>query len=294
MVYLIDASVYVFRAYFAVPDHITDPAGNPVNAVYGFARFLAEVLKELEPKYLAVAFDESLTTSFRNDIFPEYKANRETPPEDIKVQFGHCRALCGALGLYHVASPAFEADDLIGTLTHLARGWDLPVTIISRDKDLAQLIRSDDIYLEFASRNRMDYQGVADKFGVLPERMGDWLALTGDSVDNIPGVPGVGPKTASALLSHYASVDALYANLDAVAELPIRGAAKLPQKLRDHRDTVALARRLTHIKCDVPMDIELATLVRRPPTAELDGLFDELGFGDQLRKQLHQLGAEVG
>jgi len=294
VVYLIDASVYVFRAYFAVPDHITDPAGNPVNAVYGFARFLAEVLKELKPKYLAVAFDESLTTSFRNDIYPDYKANREKPPEDIKVQFCHCRALCSALGLYHVASPAFEADDLIGTLTHLAHGWELPVTVISRDKDLAQLIRSEDIYLEFASRNRMDYQGVADKFGVLPERMGDWLALTGDSVDNIPGVPGVGPKTASALLSRFASVDELYANLDAVAELPIRGAAKLPQKLRDHRDTVDLARRLTHIKCDVPMDVDIDTLTRRPPTAELDGLFDQLGFGDQLRKQLHQLGAKLG
>ena len=293
MVYLIDASVYVFRAYFSIPDSIADPAGNPVNAVYGFARFLAEVLKEQQPKYLAVAFDESLTTSFRNDIYPDYKANREKPPQDLKAQFRHCRALCGALGLYHVASPAFEADDLIGTLTHLAHNWGLPVTVISRDKDLAQLIRRDDIYLEFASRNRMDYRGVADKFGVLPERMGDWLALTGDSVDNIPGVPGVGPKTASALLLRFASIDELYANLGAVAELPIRGAANLPQKLRDYHETVALARRLTHIKCDVPMDVDIDSITRRSPTAELDGLFDQLGFGDQLRNQLRHCGAKL-
>ena len=293
MVYLIDASVYVFRAYFAVPDHITDPGGNPVNAVYGFARFLAEVLKELQPKYLAVAFDESLTTSFRNDIYPEYKANREEPPDEIKSQFRHCRALCSALGVYHLASPNFEADDLIGTLVHRAHAWDEPVTVISRDKDLAQLIGERDVYLEFASRERLNYEGVTEKFGVYPERIGDWLALTGDSVDNIPGVPGVGPKTASVLLSNYPSIDALYMDLDGVASLPIRGAAKLPQKLLDHRETVELSRQLTHIRCDVPLDVGIGTLVRGPTTKELDKLFDRLGFGEQLRTQLQALGAGV-
>jgi len=290
MVYLIDASVYVFRAYFAIPDHITDPAGNPVNAVYGFARFLAEFLDECQPQYVAVAFDQSLTTSFRNDIYPDYKANREKPPAELKAQFAHCRALCDALGLQQLASPAFEADDLIGTLASLAHSAGLPVTIVSRDKDLAQLIRQDDIYYEFASRSRMDYDGVAAKFGVPPERIGDWLALTGDSVDNIPGVPGIGPKTATALLAGFADIDALYAALDEVADLPIRGASKLPQRLKRHTAEVELARQLTHIKCDIPLDIALDDLRRQPTGVGLDSLFDELGFGQQLRQELRRLG----
>jgi DNA polymerase-1 len=290
MVYLIDASVYVFRAYFSIPDHITDPVGNPVNAVYGFARFLAEFLKDCQPEYVAVAFDQSLTTSFRNDIYPDYKANREKPPQELKAQFAHCRALCDALGLHQLASPAFEADDLIGTLVSLAHGAGLPVTIVSRDKDLAQLIRRGDIYYEFASRQRMDYDGVAAKFGVPPERIADWLALTGDSVDNIPGVPGIGPKTATALLAGYADIDALYQALDEVAELPIRGASKLPARLKLHADAVELARQLTHIKCDIPLNVEVNDLRRQPASPGLDSLFDQLGFGQQLRQELRRLG----
>ena len=291
MVYLIDASVYVFRAYFSIPDHITDPVGNPVNAVYGFARFLADFLKTCQPRHVAVAFDESLTTSFRNDIYPDYKANREKPPAELKAQFAHCRSLCEVLGLNQLASPAFEADDLIGTLTHLCHDAGMPVTIVSRDKDLAQLIRRDDIYYEFASGQRMDYDAVAAKFGVPPERIADWLALTGDSVDNIPGVPGIGPKTATALLAGHADIDALYAALDDIGDLPIRGASKLPDRLRRHADTLELARQLTHIKCDIALGIELDDLLRKPTNAGLDSLFDKLGFGQQLRQELHQLGA---
>ena len=290
MVYLIDASVYVFRAYFSIPDHITDPQGNSVNAVYGFARFLADFLKRCSPRYLAVAFDESLTTSFRNDIYPDYKANREEPPPELIAQFTHCRSLCEALGLYHLASPSFEADDLIGTLAALAHAAGQPVTIVSRDKDLAQLIGADDVYYEFASDQRMDYDAVAAKFGVPPERIGDWLALTGDSVDNIPGVPGIGPKTATALPSSHADIATLYDSLEEVATLPIRGARKLPDRLRQHRPAVELARRLTHIKCDIPLATTLADLERQANTPQLDDLLDDLGFGQQLRKELHRLG----
>jgi len=290
MVYLIDASVYVFRAYFSIPDHITDPAGNPVNAVYGFARFLAEFLKVCDPEYVAVAFDQSLTTSFRNDIYPDYKANRESPPPELKAQFAHCRALCEALGLHQLASPSYEADDLIGTLADLAHAAGMPVTIVSRDKDLAQLIRGGDFYYEFASGQRMDYAGVAAKFGIPPERIGDWLALTGDSVDNIPGVPGIGPKTATALMASFVDIDAMYAALDEVADLPVRGAVKLPERLRAHADAVELARQLTHIKCDIPLQVQLADLRRQPIGAGLDELFDALGFGQQLRRELNELG----
>jgi len=207
MQYLIDASVYIFRAYYSMPDDMVDREGNPVNALYGFSRFLGDFMEQVTPEYIAVAFDESLTTNFRTSIYPEYKANRDPAPDDLKRQFEQCRRFSRALGLMDVSDPMYEADDLIGTLVEHGRRQGRPSTVVTRDKDLAQLIAREDVFWDFAGRGKIGYDRVPEVFGVWPEQIADFLALAGDSVDNIPGVPGVGKKTAGALLGHFGSLD---------------------------------------------------------------------------------------
>ncbi|MGB5105068.1 MAG: 5'-3' exonuclease H3TH domain-containing protein, partial [Steroidobacteraceae bacterium] len=203
MLYLVDASVFIFRAYYSVPVEIADPDGNPVNAVHGFARFLGDLLERLSPQHIAVAFDESLEQSYRNEIYPAYKANREPAPAELKRQFGLCRELVRALGVAEFGSSRYEADDIIGTLTTRARAAGMPVTIASRDKDLTQLVGAEDTYWDAVADVRYRYGDIEERFGVIPERIADFLALMGDAVDNVPGVPGVGRKTAATLLKHF-------------------------------------------------------------------------------------------
>lgn len=285
MFYLVDASVYVFRAYYSIPDSMTDAQGNPTNALYGYGRFLAELLLRERPSHIAVAFDESLTHSYRNEIYADYKANRESAPPELKRQFEQCRELTRAFGVAEFGSSRYEADDLIGSLAAFVRGHGHPVTIVSRDKDLAQLVRDGDCYWDYAADKRIPYADIADVFGVPAERMADFLALMGDAVDNIPGVRGVGKKTAAVLLTHYESIAAIYADLDGVAQLPIRGAKSLAEKLRKQRDAADLALRLTEIKCDLPVVATPESLRRREPDmAQLDALREVAGFGEALRR----------
>jgi len=199
MQYLIDASVYVFRAYYSMPDDMVDGNGNPVNALYGFCRFLGDFMEQVTPEYVAVLFDESLTESFRTEIYPLYKANREPAPADLKRQFEQCRRFVRALGVMEHSSPVYEADDLIGTLVHHGRRNGRPSTIVTRDKDLTQLLGKEDVFWDFAGKGKLRYEQIADSFGVCPEQIADFLALAGDAVDNIKGVPGVGKKTATML-----------------------------------------------------------------------------------------------
>ena len=202
MQYLIDASVYVFRAHYSMPDDMVDDDGNPVNALYGFCRFLGDFMEQVKPDHVAVLFDESLTSSFRTAIYPEYKANREPAPPELKRQFAQCRRFTRSLGLLECAHPEYEADDLIGTLVTEGRRAGIPSTIVTRDKDLAQLVSKDDVFWDFAGKGKVSYDDIPEYFGVWPEQIADFLALAGDSVDNIKGVPGVGRKTAIALLEH--------------------------------------------------------------------------------------------
>lgn len=279
-VYLIDASIYIFRAWFSVPDSMRGENGQAVNAVYGFCRFLTEFVERSKAEYVAVAFDESLTKSFRNELYPQYKMNRELPPEDLKAQFKLCRRLAEAAGLYCVASDRYEADDLIATLALSMREQGFRNVIVSGDKDLAQLLRGDDFWWDFARDRQLDTAGVVEKFGVPPKAIQDYLGLCGDSVDNIPGVPGVGPKTASALLQEFDNVENLYANLDSVASLKIRGAKTLAGKLRDHQAQAELSKLLATLAYDAPIDSTATTLRRR--SAERASL-SELGriMGDR-------------
>ncbi len=289
-VHLIDASYFVFRAYYSVGLEMVDGDGQPVNALYGFSRFLGDLLEEARPEHVAVAFDESLATSFRNEIYPAYKKNREPAPPELKRQFGLCRELCRLLGLAEFGSPTHEADDIIGTIATRMRQAGHRSVLVTRDKDLAQLVRDGDHYWDYAGERRFAYCDIEGQFGVCPERMADYQALMGDAVDNIPGIPGVGPKTAAALLSAFASLEELYEGLDRVGALPIRGAAKLAARLSLHREAAYLARRLTLIACDMPLECSLETLRRRKPDlAALGEFYDRHRFGAALRRQAERL-----
>jgi DNA polymerase I len=290
LIFLIDASVYVFRAYHStLPDRV-DRDGNPVHAVFGFARFLGDLIERVRPRYIAVAFDQRAASSYRSRIYPAYKANREPAPVDLMRQFQHCRELCHHLGVAAFVNPEYEADDIIGTLASLMREENVRSAFITRDKDLAQLVRSGDLYWDFGAREQFGYYDIERYFGVRPERFADYLALTGDEVDNIPGVPGIGHKTAASLMKAFDSLDELYADLSRVTGLKLRGARFLSEKLREYRESVFLARKLTHITCDMQLDIEAEGLRRRrPDTPALAAFYDRLGFGPFLRHQSERL-----
>lgn len=289
-VHLVDASVYVFRAWFSIPEGFSDPHGRPTNAVYGFARFLCEFLEQTRARDLALAFDESLTTSFRNEIYPLYKANREPAPPELKQQFVWCRELGRCMGIPVYADERYEADDLIATLATYWREQGRRLNIITCDKDLAQLIGERDTWWDFPRGRRLDGRQVEQHFGVRPEQIPDFLALTGDTTDNIPGVPGIGPKTAVALLAHFGDLENLFARSREIAHLKFRGAGKLAVKLDRHREAALLARRLTRLECRVP-GLTGQPLVRRDggDGAGLDALLDGLGFGRPLRERLHKV-----
>ena len=275
-----------------MPPDMADGDGNPTHAAFGFSRFLGDLIERAKPEYLAVAFDESLTSSFRNRLYPAYKANRDPAPPDLLWQFARCREFCELAGIRYFSSNEYEADDIIGTLAARGRAAGLPVTVVTRDKDMAQLVRDGDVYWDYAANERYRHHEIEARFGCAPERFVDYLALTGDSVDNIPGVPGVGPKTAAAIMREFASLDALYANLERARGLPIRGAAKLPEKLLQHRDAAYLARQLTAIACDMPLEVDHAALrPRAPDMGALTAYFDRLVVVPMLRRQAERLAA---
>ena len=292
VLYLVDASVFIFRAYYSVPLEFVDRDGNPVNAVHGFARFLGDLLERESPAHIAVAFDESLEQSYRNEIYPPYKANREPAPAELKRQFGLCRDVVRALGIADYGSSRYEADDIIGTLATRAQAADLPVTIVSRDKDLTQLVGVRDTYWDAVADVRYGYHDIEERFGVKPERVADFLALMGDAVDNIPGVPGVGRKTAATLLKHFDTLPGVYENIAAVPRLKFRSAAFVAQTLVEHRESAFLSRQLTGIACDMPLDARLGDLDRQPPDlAAVEEIYERLGFGRLLREQARRLAA---
>jgi 5'-3' exonuclease len=290
LIVLVDASVYVFRAYHSTLPDMRDRDGNPVHAVFGFARFLGDLIERLRPAYMAVAFDERCAASYRNRIYPAYKANREGAPADLVAQLACCRELCRRLGVAVFVNPEYEADDLIGTLAQLMRAQGVRAAFISRDKDLAQLMRDGDVFWDFGARGQFGYHDIERYFGVVPERFADYLALTGDSTDNIPGVPGIGHRTAAILMKAFASLDELYGDLARVASLPLRGAGTLGARLAAHRESVYLARQLTRIACDLSLGASASTLRRRlPDLPALAELYDRLGFGPFLRRQGERL-----
>jgi DNA polymerase I len=287
--HLIDGSLYVFRAWHSMPDEFHDADGHPVNAVHGYTRFLCELLERERPTHLAVAFDASLTTSFRNAIYPAYKANRELPPPDLERQFVQCRAITEALGVRVLIDHSYEADDLIGSTLWSLRGHGFRSVIVSADKDFGQLLGDDDEQWDFARNLRWGPAGVFEKLGVHPAQVADYLALCGDAVDNIPGVPGIGAKTAAVLLAHFGSLDELLDRIDEVAFLRFRGAASCAAKLKEHGESARLYRRLTRIALDAPVTDTADALQRLRGVAELEALCERLRFGPLTRNRLRAL-----
>ena len=283
--------MYVFRAWHSMPDQFVDVDGAPVNAVHGFARFLIEFIERTRPTHAAAAFDISLTSSFRNTIYPAYKANRDPAPPELKRQFEYCREFAYALGLTVLADAAYEADDLIGSARAALRSHGFRSVIVSADKDFGQLLEDGDEQWDYARGVRWGARGVHAKMGVHAHQVVDFLALTGDAVDNIPGVPGIGPRSAAALLEHFGTLDALLARLDEVPHLRIRGAASLTAKLRAHAEQALLCRQLAAIALDAPVPrAPEALLVRAPDPQTLDALCERLRIGPMTRARIHKLG----
>ena len=288
--YLVDASLYVFRAWHSIPPDFTDVDGHPVNAVHGFTRFLLDLLERAKPSHAAICFDESLTSSFRNAIYPDYKANRELPPDELIRQFAYCREVAAALGMTVLTDTEFEADDLIGSAVHALDTHDCGAIMVSADKDFGQLVGDSVEQWDFSRDQRWNAQGIKQRLGVHPHQVADFLALMGDAIDNIPGVPGIGAKTAAVLLAHFETLDALLERREEVAFLRMRGAAGIARKLYEHADMARLSRRLTGIAVDAPVPRGLTDYARRAPDeAAIGTLFDRLKLGPMTRSRVRSL-----
>ncbi|WP_248914624.1 DNA polymerase I [Pseudomonas moorei] len=256
---LVDGSSYLYRAFHALPP-LTTSKGLPTGAVKGVLNMLKSLRKQYPDSPFAVVFDAKGGT-FRDDMYAEYKANRPSMPDDMRVQIEPLHQSVIALGFPLLCVEGVEADDVIGTLARSSAAADRPVIISTGDKDMAQLVDGHITLVNTMTGSSMDVEGVKEKFGVAPEQIIDYLALMGDSSDNIPGVPGIGPKTASGLLVGVnGGLTELYAQLDIVPTLPIRGAKNLPAKLEEHKEMAFLSYQLATIKVDVPLDIGLDDL----------------------------------
>ncbi|WP_455842980.1 DNA polymerase I [Lelliottia jeotgali] len=275
---LVDGSSYLYRAFHALPP-LTTSKGMPTGAVKGVLNMLKSLRKQYPDSLFAVVFDAKGGT-FRDAMFAEYKANRPSMPDDLRVQVEPLHASVKALGYPLLCVEGVEADDVIGTLARSSAAKGRPVIISTGDKDMAQLVDGHVTLVNTMTGSVLDVAGVHEKFGVGPEHIIDFLALMGDKVDNIPGVPGVGEKTAVGLLTGIGGgLSDLYANLDKVPALAIRGAKTLPAKLEEHRDAAFLSYELATIKVDVPLDIEVDALVCGEPDREaLLALYTEMEF----------------
>jgi DNA polymerase-1 len=280
LVHLIDGPVYVFRAYYSMPP-IFAPDGTPTNAAYGFASTLIKYLEDTGATHGAVAFDAS-SESFRNALEPEYKAQRGEPPDDLVPQFDLCVRVTRALGLPVFEKEDYEADDLLATLAEQVVASGARARIVTTDKDLAQVVRGDGLVVTYdlARDELRDAAGVREKFGVDPDQIPDYLGLVGDGVDNLPGVPGVGPKSASAALRAFGQIEHIPADPLEWADVEVRGARRLAALIDEHRERALRTRDLATVRRDVPgTEADLSTLRYRgaDPTA-VGTLFEALGW----------------
>lgn len=279
LVHLIDGPVWVFRAYYSLPE-MQAPDGTPTNAVYGYTSTLLKYLSEHAPTHVAVAFDHSME-SFRNEAFPDYKAQRDEVPDDLEPQWGLCTEVTRALGVPALEVESYEADDVIATwATQLVRRG-AGARVVTTDKDLAQLVREDGrvTVWDMAKETGVDADGVRERFGVDPAQIPDYLGLVGDSVDNLPGVPGVGPKTAAAALRAFGRIEDVPAEPDRWVGVPVRGAKRAAGLIAAHREAALRTR-------------ELATLVRNVPGVR--ALLREMHWAGANREEIETLFEDLG
>ena len=282
---LIDGSSYLYRAFHAYPGTMSN-GDIPTNAVYGVVNMLRSMMRQFASDRIAVIFDAKGKT-FRDDMYPEYKANRPPMPDDLRCQIEPLHNVIRAMGLPLISISGVEADDVIGTLAYQASQQGIPVLISTGDKDMAQLVDENVTLINTMTNVVLDREGVIEKFGVPPELIIDYLALMGDKVDNIPGVPGVGDKTATALLQGIGSMEMLYQNLDDIAALGFRGSKTMAKKLEDNKENALLSYQLATIKLDVEMEFKPEQLVKAlPNTDDLIKLFGQLVFKSWLNELL--------
>ncbi|NAZ95862.1 DNA polymerase I [Vibrio toranzoniae] len=282
---LIDGSSYLYRAFHAYPGTMSN-GDIPTNAVYGVVNMLRSMMRQFASDRMAVIFDAKGKT-FRDDMYPEYKANRPPMPDDLRCQIEPLHNVIRAMGLPLISIPGVEADDVIGTLASQASAMGMPVLISTGDKDMAQLVDDNVTLINTMTNVVMDREGVIEKFGIPPELIIDYLALMGDKVDNIPGVPGVGDKTATALLQGIGSIEKLYQNLDDIAALGFRGSKTMAKKLIDNKDNAEMSYELATIKLDVELEETPESLVKAQPNIdELIKLYGQLVFKSWLNELL--------
>lgn len=281
-VYLIDGSSYIFRAFFALPP-LTNSAGLPTHAIYGFTTMTFKFLKTHRPEYLAVALDAGRKT-FRNEIYGDYKGNRPEAPADLIPQFPYIRKVLQAMNVAVLELEGFEADDIIATLCKDFSGRGFSVVIVSGDKDLMQLVGEGVKLLDTAKEKWIDTAGVKEKFGVEPQKVIEVMGLMGDAVDNIPGVKGIGEKTATALIQKYGSLENLFARLDELETSGLRGASRIRKALAENKEKAFLSRELAKVRTDVPIQMEPETLRYAGLEMEkLRQLYTELEFHQLLK-----------
>ena len=280
--FLVDGSSYIFRAFFALPP-LTNSAGLPTNAIYGFINMMLRFIKQHHPQYLAVVLDAGRET-FRNELFADYKGNRPEAPPDLIPQFPYVRKALQALNVSLLELQGYEADDLIATLCNTLSSKDYELIVVSSDKDLMQLVTDGVKLLDSAKDRWIGAQEVKAKFGVEPEKIVDVMGLMGDAVDNIPGVKGIGEKTAIALIQQFGSLENLFEHLDELEKTKLRGVARIRTALEVGKRAAFLSRNLATARTDVPIHVTIDQLVFRNPDANrLRDLFHELEFTNLLK-----------
>lgn len=270
--YLLDGSSYIYRAYYGIRDLATT-GGMPTNAVYGFTKMLLGLLQENTPEYLAVVFDRPREETFRREIYPEYKANRDAMPEDLVPQIPYIKKVLQALTIRALEAPGFEADDVIATLARRYAAEGIQVTVVTGDKDLMQIVSERIRLLDTMKDTCSGPQDVLHRFGVPPELVPDVLGLAGDTSDNIPGVPGIGEKTAAKLVQQFGSLEGVLRWKDLV------NGRKRRENLQIYKDQALLSKTLATVRYDVPLEVPLDDLLRqRPNLSDLIPLLRELEF----------------
>ena len=275
---LLDSSIYIFRAYFALPDNWHAENGYSVNAVYGYTRFLIDLLANERPEYIFAAFDQSLGSCFRNNIYPNYKSSRVLPEPELAFQLNLCQEITQALGVTCKASNTYEADDLLATVAAQARRRGVSSAVISADKDLVQLLVNDNDYIHDYGRKEPVYAGeILAETGVHPSRWAELLAIAGDASDDIPGVPGVGVKTAAKILAAI-SFDNVINDPSLLLTADIRGVKGLVAKLIQYKDQIQLAYQLTQLKTDSVVEINWRQTLWKKPAVKVADYLEELGL----------------
>ncbi len=273
---LVDGSSYLYRAYYALPP-LKSPKGEPTGAIYGFLRMISSLMKDLSPEYIAVVFDLPGKT-FRHEKYQEYKANRKETPDDLKVQIPKIKELIKLWGIKILEIPGYEADDIIATLAKKGKEKGFEVVIVTPDKDMMQLVEEGIKILNPVNGEIFDREKVKEKYGIYPEQFVDYLAMIGDTVDNIIGVKGVGPKTAAKLLNEYGNLENILKNIDKLKP-------KLQEAFNEAKERLKENIFLIKLKSDIPLDIDIEDLKKEK--ADLQALkeeFEELGFKSLLKE----------